>query len=139
MGHLLRFIQTVLIEIIYKVWMSNFPVKGTTRDRKSKTIEDYDEQMHIDESMRLLDQLFEARLVDHISRPVDKKIKEEHIDMYRIKLASLHDRLRKILNDAHEKSTQSTNNTKNRSAMGSVSLRPQDWGKLVRNVETRYS
>ncbi len=59
--------------------MSTYPAKTTVQQRKSKNMDDPDDINLLDESLKLLDQLFEARLIDRIARPIDRKIKEEHI------------------------------------------------------------
>jgi hypothetical protein len=32
--------------------------------------------------LKILEQLFEARLIERISRPIDRKVREGHIDQY---------------------------------------------------------
>lgn len=78
-------------------------MRGTHTQPKSKNLEDLDDHNHLDESLKILEQLFEARLIDHIARPIDKKVKEEHIDLFKAKLIVLHERLKKIMLDATEK------------------------------------
>ena len=43
------------------------------------------------------------------------------------------------MNDASEKGTTSTINTKGKSNLGSTSIKPQEWTKYIRNIETRYT
>ena len=60
--------------------MFSHPVKSTVvQHRKSKNLEESDECNPLNESLKLLEQLFEARLVDRIARPIDKKVREEYI------------------------------------------------------------
>jgi hypothetical protein len=40
--------------------------------------------------------LFEARLIERIARPIDKKVREDLIEKYGVKLEQLHEKLKKI-------------------------------------------
>lgn len=58
--------------------------------RKKKGNEDTEEENILQEVLKILEQLFDARLIERIARPIDKKVREVHIEQYGIKLELLH-------------------------------------------------
>jgi hypothetical protein len=84
----------------------------------------------LDEALRLIDQLWAARLIDHISRPVDKKIKEEHIGNFKNMLVNLHERLKRVMNEAAQKNQGGKTQPK----IGSGVLKPREWSKYIRGI-----
>lgn len=58
--------------------------------KKRGNQDETDEENILQEVLKILEQLFEARLIDRISRPTDKKVREEQIDKFGVKLELLH-------------------------------------------------
>jgi hypothetical protein len=47
--------------------------------RKKRGGEETEEENILQDVLKILEQLFEARLIERIARPIDKKVREVHI------------------------------------------------------------
>lgn len=88
--------------------------------------------------LKLLEQLFEARLIERIARPIDRKVREGHIDLYGGRLEALHDKLKRIKAEIIEITYSDAGNNRNKSVFGEMTSKPSDWRKIIRNIETKY-
>ncbi len=86
--------------------------------RKKKGNEDTEEENILQEVLKILEQLFDARLIERIARPIDKKVRESHIEQYGVKLELLHEKLKKIKNEIIEITYSETGNNRNKSVFG---------------------
>jgi hypothetical protein len=64
--------------------------KQSNLRKKRGTNEETEDENILQEVLKILEQLFEARLIERIARPIDKKVREVHIEQYGLKLESLH-------------------------------------------------
>jgi hypothetical protein len=53
--------------------------KKQSNTRKKRGGEETEEENILQEVLKILEQLFEARLIERIARPIDKKVREVHI------------------------------------------------------------
>lgn len=88
--------------------------------------------------LKTLEQLFEARLIERIARPLDRKVREGHIEQYGARLEQLHDRLKRIKAEIIEITYSDAGNNRNKSVFGEMTSKPSDWRKIIRNIETKY-
>jgi hypothetical protein len=84
--------------------------------------------------LKILEQLFEARLIERIARPIDKKVREGHIEQYGGRLELLHDKLKRIKTEIIEITYSDTGNNRNKSVFGEMTSKPSDWRKIIRNI-----
>ena len=106
--------------------------------RKRGTMSQTEEENLLQQVLKMLEFLFQSRLVERIARPIDKKVREQQIDRYGLKLEQLHDKLLKIKNEIVEMNFSEGNNPRNRSVFGEATSKPGDWRKAIRSIQTKY-
>lgn len=112
--------------------------KATNQRRKKGVNEESDEENILQEVLKILEQLFEARLVERIARPIDRKVREDQIEKYGAKLEALHEKLGKIKSEIIEMAISDNGNARNKSVFGEVTNKPSDWRKIIRSIESKY-
>lgn len=114
------------------------------RDRRKvqskKRKEEGEEENILQETLKLLESLFEARLIERIARPSDRKVREELIERYGNKLEELHLKLEKIKKETAELGALETGtaNVGKKSVMGEATRKPGDWRRAIRSIEGKY-
>lgn len=118
--------------------MSKEHSRQSLHKHRGKSTDLPEDQNIIEEIHSLIEQLQQARLIERIAKPNDRKIKEELINKFMIKFEQLHDRLKTVRIEVIEIGLSENGNTKNRSVMGSVTNRPGEWRKCIHGIESKY-
>ena len=86
--------------------------------------------------MRSIESLYEMRFIEKISRPIEKRTKEEIVEKFAGRMENLHNILNRIKTSIvfHPDSM-----TKEKSVVGSTTITSFNHRKSIRNIESRYS
>lgn len=106
---------------------------------KSRTIDEPSELNLLEEVLKLIDELFALRLVDHIARPRDLDAKQQDIDRFGMRMRLLHEKMYRIRNELTD-SRPSDNQYRNKSLVATATNFNQvDWKKYIKLIELRYN
>ena len=82
--------------------------------------------------------LNEMRFIEKISRPIERRTKEEYVEKFAGWMENLHNKLHQIKSDLTNKFTNQKINNKQKSVVGSLTNEAIDWKKSIRAIENRY-
>ena len=105
------------------------------KNKKSVGEQDYEEDFGLlAETLRIIDSIYEMRFIEKISRPIERRVKEEYVEKVAGKMEILHAKLEKIRGELADKANPEYGNAKPKSVMGSVTHKPIDFKKSIRSI-----
>jgi len=93
----------------------------------------------LEESLQLIDEIFQFRLVDRISRPREKLNKQKDLADLGKLMEDLHDRLSKIRSEITENRLYDGSALRGKSLFSGTNKTTIDWKKYIKLIESRYS